>query len=1175
MHKTKKRKHRGLALLALLVFGIACWQTSSWSNSSVHAAAAIRASRAALDEATEKFKANPTPETAAQLQEARKHFASAAAADPAYAKSSAPKGLAPSAALQLGILRSLKSSWTPTQRKIGSRLLIAMRRQQGKLPLGLESLRTAVETKSGNAVVDITVTTRIAGLKGLDKYNFVIRSAVGKTIRAEVPFNKLEEIAALPAVVAIREPGRFFTSRSNSSGPGFGALALNAGFDGRAARASAQLRAGLAKIASAAPRPMFIDNVSEGDKTHRALEARNTFGFNGTGVKIGVISDGVDTLAARQASGDLPPVVTVLPGQAGGGDEGTAILEIVHDLAPGAQLFFATADPTQAQFAQNIRDLRTAGCDIIVDDIIYLDESPLHDGQQAGLNSTLGIIAQAVNDVTASGALYFSSAGNEGQKDDLTSGTWEGDFSASAAADPAPLAGANLHNFGDGGNSILVEFGGGNPPLLHWSDPLDTAADDYDIYDMDGGLTTIFDASTDVQDGAGGDDQPIEFIGGGTFGGERLLIDLFAGAPRFLSLRVFRGELDDNLATTGSTHGHSSTNDAFSVAATPAAASFDGITADGPFPGPFTSANVTESFSSDGPRQLFFKGDGTLFGAGVLAGQGLIRQKPDLTGADGVTTAAPGFAPFYGTSAAAPHAAAIAALVKSANPALTPAQIRTALNTSAIDIEAAGVDRNTGVGIVMAFQALQAIGAVPIANLELGTVSFTETGGDGDGFLEPCERANFTVGLNNVGPITATAVSATLTSSTPGVVINPAVSAYPDIPGNGGSGNNITPFGVVLPCSLACGSTVDFTLTVTFTGGPSPKVFTFSFRLGAPGAPVTFSYTGPPVPIPDGGDLSGTLPGAPALATITIAGVGAIADVNFRIDGTACSATAGSTTVGIDHTFVNDLQLKLTSPAATTVLMINNIDGGGNNFCQTVLDDDTPNPSIQGVATADNPFTGTFKPNALLSAFDGQNANGVWTLSVQDFFSQDIGNIRAFSIIVSPIVCQTSPCVLTCPPNVSVPAVGTTATVTYAQPTLTGGCGIVTCAPASGSIFPVGTTTVTCTSEAGPTCSFSVTVAQAFDVCLQDDSNPNTVFLANKTTGAYRFCCGGTAFTGTAVMTKKGNVITFQHNAADRRLLATFDGSTFKATASMQSPPGVNKCSITDRDTRNNTCNCP
>ena len=284
------------------------------------------------------------------------------------------------------------------------------------------------------------------------------------------------------------------------------------------------------------------------------------------------------------------------------------MLEIVHDLAPGAQLFFATTDNSEAQFAQNILDLRTAGCDIIVDDVFYLDESPFQDG----------LVAQAVNTVTAAGALYFSSAGNEGNKDDLTSGTWEGDFLASGAADPAPLTGANLHDFGDGGNSILVEFGGGNPPLLIWAEHYDLlngfASTDFDIYDMDGGLTTIFDASTDVQDGAGGDDFPIELIGFGTFGGERLLIDKFAAGSTssvpMMNLIVLGGELDDNLVTPGTTRGHSAAVNAFSVAATPVAASFDGISPDGPYPGPFTAANASEDFTSDGPRRIILSPTG-------------------------------------------------------------------------------------------------------------------------------------------------------------------------------------------------------------------------------------------------------------------------------------------------------------------------------------------------------------------------------------------------------------------------------------------------------------------------------------------------------------------------------------------------------------------------------------
>src|SRR5262249_1197984 len=152
-----------------------------------------------------------------------------------------------------------------------------------------------------------------------------------------------------------------------------------------------------------------------------------------------------------------------------------------------------------------------------------------------------------------------------------------------------------------------------------------------------------------------------------------------------------------------------------SVAATPAAASFDGVTPDGPFPGLFTAANESESFTSDGPRRIILDG---VTGAELTPGNrtstgGVVRQKPDVTAARGVPTAAPGLDPFYGTPAAAAHAAAIAALLKSALPSLSPAQVRTTLVSTAIDIEAAGVDRDTGAGIVMPYPALVAAGAQP------------------------------------------------------------------------------------------------------------------------------------------------------------------------------------------------------------------------------------------------------------------------------------------------------------------------------------------------------------------------------------------------------------------------------------------------------------------------------
>src|SRR4030095_2512739 len=132
------------------------------------------------------------------------------------------------------------------------------------------------------------------------------------------------------------------------------------------------------------------------------------------------------------------------------------------------------------------------------------------------------------------------------------------------------------------------------------------------------------------------------------------------------------------------------------------------------------------------------------------------------------------------------------------------------------------------------------------------------------------------------------------------------------------------------------------------------------------------------------------------------------------------------------------------------------------------------------------------------------------------------------------------------------------------------------CSPASGSVFALGTTTVTCTATdaAGnlATCSFTVT---SFDLCLQDDGNASTVLLWNSVTGDYRFCCGGTSTIGRGSVQKKGNTFTLQHLATDRRVTATIDKSASKGTSSLQSPPGTTKCTISDRDTRNNSCACP
>src|SRR5262245_9054562 len=155
------------------------------------------------------------------------------------------------------------------------------------------------------------------------------------------------------------------------------------------------------------------------------------------------------------------------------------MLEIVHDLAPGAQLYFATAFTSITSFAQNIRDLRAAGCDIIVDDVFYFVETPFQDGQAPSVisNRNGGVVIQAVNDVTASGALYFSSAGNSGNLNDGTSGVWEGDFNDGGPTG-APLPAGSVHNFGGQNFDLLTVANTGAPISLYWSDPLGGSAND-------------------------------------------------------------------------------------------------------------------------------------------------------------------------------------------------------------------------------------------------------------------------------------------------------------------------------------------------------------------------------------------------------------------------------------------------------------------------------------------------------------------------------------------------------------------------------------------------------------------------------------------------------------------------------------------------------------------------
>ena len=149
---------------------------------------------------------------------------------------------------------------------------------------------------------------------------------------------------------------------------------------------------------------------------------------------------------------------------------------------------------------------------------------------------------------------------------------------------------------------------------------------------------------------------------------------------------------------------------------------------------------------------------------------------------------------------------------------------------------------------------------------------------------------------------------------------------------------------------------------------------------------MTFSYTGPAVPI---SDASSSGPGAGAIATL------AISAVPFPIQKVEFSIDSG----GISHTWVSDLKIFLRSAADTSILLIDRVGGNGHNFSMTFLDDDAVD-SIQAVSSVQAPFAGTFRPANPLSGFIGENANGDWQLIVQDFATVDIGNIHAFSVTI-------------------------------------------------------------------------------------------------------------------------------------------------------------------------------
>jgi hypothetical protein len=520
--------------------------------------------------------------------------------------------------------------------------------------------------------------------------------------------------------------------------------------------------------------------TSQGDFAQHSDVVRSANSLTGAGVTVGVLSDSYDcysvyaqngvpasgaagyanngflaTAATDISTGDLPSSVTVLeeaeagqggcmaygaPTQLPFGDEGRAMLQIVHDVAPGASLAFYTAENSEADFASGIGKLAAsvaaggAGAKVIADDVGYFDEPFFQDG----------IVAQAIDAVEAQGVAYFSAAGNDGT---LAYDNTAPNFSFVSTT--APNSGEHLLNFDASGatttTSLPVTIAALIPGefvaiVIEWDQPYVTGAPN------SGGATSLIDVCIT---GASGTDEIIDYAGntatcsGPNATGSDSYQVMIVGNPANASGNTKAETLNIVVGLAGGTtpgrikvavedDGAGSTINAFQTNSATlqghpgaAGAATVGVAFYFDTPACGTTPATLESYSSAGGAPILFDVSGTRLATAV------VRQKPDFVGPDGgndtflgftlasqqitVNTTIAGcqnnasFPNFFGTSAATPHVASIAALMLQANPAVTPAEIYQALRNSALPMATLSPNVDSGYGFVQADAAFALI----------------------------------------------------------------------------------------------------------------------------------------------------------------------------------------------------------------------------------------------------------------------------------------------------------------------------------------------------------------------------------------------------------------------------------------------------------------------------------
>jgi hypothetical protein len=500
---------------------------------------------------------------------------------------------------------------------------------------------------------------------------------------------------------------------------------------------------------------------SQGVALHRA-DLVQTRGFNGAGVNVGVVSDGVANLAAAQAGNDLPPNCANPPVapcvsnlSTGSNDEGTAMLEIVHDMAPGARLLFNGTGSGVTAHISALNALVTNGANVITEDIAFDSEPAFQRGAAATAGDT----------IAANGVPVHSSAGNlaqrhaarvtatgTGQQPDGTANAFTG--CTNTPDNVVAIAPSNDTTFD-------VQLPAQNPALtaaqntasftLQWSEPRAIAPTpgaggftDLNLYIMNSTLTQCLAQSTGVQGGGAGDtieQASLARFAAATYVKIVVAVQGATGAVAAPTLDLrWRGA---NAIDTATAAGSLNPDSNYTGAATSSAAvDAQSVTA---------GLGALEGYSAQGPVQLFSTtvcaGGNVACPNGVAGPAAAPANGPAWAAADNVNVSGVGGfgSPFTGTSAAAPHAAACDALLRDARdtPAAAPGTTAARLAATALDIAPAGFDQATGPGQL---DCLAAINRPPVASIggPYGTDEGTDVSLNAGGSTDPDTTATFT-----------------------------------------------------------------------------------------------------------------------------------------------------------------------------------------------------------------------------------------------------------------------------------------------------------------------------------------------------------------------------------------------------------------------------------------------